>query len=81
MVIADGASAYLSLQNEVGCKVVNAKKQEDKFYHLNNVNSLHSFFKTRYSVKRRIVGGEKSELISANIPIRLRMPSRNSGLW
>ena len=48
MVVTDGAPAYRSLQNTLGCKVVNAKKQNDRFYHLNNVNSLHSFFKTRY---------------------------------
>ena len=48
MAITDGAPAYRSLQENEGCKVVNAKKQDDKFYHLNNVNSLHSYFKSYY---------------------------------
>ena len=48
LVLVDGAKSYSVLEETTNCKVVNAKKEEGNFYHLNNVNSLHSYFKTVY---------------------------------
>lgn len=48
LILVDGAKSYSVLEDTTHCKVVNAKKEEGHFYHLNNVNSLHSYFKDVY---------------------------------
>ena len=48
LVLVDGMKSYGVLEGVTNCKVVNAKKENGGFYHLNNVNSLHSYFKDTY---------------------------------
>ncbi len=49
LAICDGHKAYLALESECGCTVVNARETQDKFLHLNTVNNFHSFLKRRYN--------------------------------
>ena len=49
LVLCDGLRGYTSLEGSIGCVVKNVtEEKQGNFYHLNNVNSFHSFIKCRY---------------------------------
>ena len=49
LVLCDGLRGYSSLEGSTGCVVKNVNlEKQGSFYHLNNVNSFHSFIKQRY---------------------------------
>ena len=54
LVLTDGLKGYSVLQQDLQCKVVVTEEKEDSFYHLNNVNSLHSQFKEQYRAYRGV---------------------------
>lgn len=48
LVICDGLKSYGALRTEYGCSVKDINFETDKYFHLNNTNSFHSFIKERY---------------------------------
>ena len=54
MYMTDGLAGYSCLKEVASCQVVNAKKEESSFYHLNHVNNVHSQFKFRYDFYRGV---------------------------
>lgn len=57
LLLCDGLNAYPSLMKIANCTVKNVNKApetEKKFFHLNTVNSLHSFIKNRYIFYRGV---------------------------
>ncbi|MBQ1491467.1 MAG: IS1595 family transposase [Blautia sp.] len=54
MYMTDGLAGYSALKKMASCQVVNAKKAESTFYHINHVNNLHSQFKDRYEHYRGV---------------------------
>ena len=53
IVIVDGNKSYNALA-KFGVEVKHSTEEKGAFYHLNNVNSLHSYFKSRYSAYRGV---------------------------
>ena len=54
MYMTDGLTGYSALEQMASCKVVNAKKVDSSFYHINHVNNLHSQFKATYEAYRGV---------------------------
>lgn len=57
LLLCDGLNAYPALMKIVNCTVKNVNKtpeEEKGFFHLNTVNSLHSFIKRRYVFYRGV---------------------------
>ena len=54
LVICDGLRSYSVLSNKFGCSVRDANVEADRFFHLNNANSFHSFIKQKYYLYRGV---------------------------
>lgn len=48
LVLCDGHKPYQALAMEYGCSVKDVNLEPDPYFHLNNVNSFHSFIKKNY---------------------------------
>lgn len=48
LVLCDGHKSYSALEEEYGCSVMDVSLEKEKYFHLNNVNSFHSFIKKNY---------------------------------
>ena len=49
LVLCDGLRSYGILSTEYGCSVKDVNLETDQYFHLNNVNSFHSFIKKHYT--------------------------------
>lgn len=54
MYMTDGMKGYSVLSEMKSSQVVNTKDENSSFYHINNVNNLHSQFKGRYEDYRGV---------------------------
>ena len=55
LALCDGLRSYSKLGKAVGCSIKNVELEDNhKFFHLNTVNSFHSFIKKRYVFYRGV---------------------------
>ena len=54
LVMTDGLRSYGVLKTIVDCAVVDVNSEDSKMFHLNTVNSLHSFIKNTYNHYRGV---------------------------
>lgn len=54
LLLTDGLRGYNVLENLADCTVKNVENESSSFYHLNSVNSLHSYIKERYKYYRGV---------------------------
>lgn len=48
LIICDGLRSYVALGAEYGCSIKDINLETDRYFHLNNTNSFHSFIKRQY---------------------------------
>ncbi len=54
LVMTDGLKSYAVLKTIAECAVIDVKNKDSKMFHLNTVNSLHSYIKNTYNHYRDV---------------------------